>query len=108
MMEVSIHRVSISLPCRIPVMPGTSKTDAPLEDRIEYCATDAWWFVGAIPTCDEHLRVVLRMMGDDYDAFLRDFIEEHPMYEGRIPNETERLPWNERHRYETDIMREAP
>jgi hypothetical protein len=44
--------------CGIPVLPGTSEVDAPLEDRTELCAVDANWLIGAVPTCDHHARVV--------------------------------------------------
>ncbi len=107
-MKVIITRVSLSLPCKIPVLPGTPEADAPLEDRIEYCATDAWWFVGQIPTCDLHLRGVLKLMDDDYDAFMADFLATHPEWDERIPNDSERKPWAERYRYSDDIQREEP
>jgi len=101
----TISRVSLSLPCKIPVLPGTPDTDAPLDVRTERCAVDAFWFVGSVPTCDVHLKVMLKIMGDDFETFVEDFLKEHPQYRGHIPNAWEKKPWYERHRYAEDIVR---
>ncbi len=86
-------RVGLSLPCHVPVLPGTPDVDAPLEERTEKCHIDAWWFVGAVPTCDIHLRVVCEVAGVDF----LDLVAEA----GGL-NETERKPWEKRHRYPQD------
>jgi hypothetical protein len=52
--------------CGIPVLPGTSDWDAPLEDRTELCAIDANWIVGAVPTCDLHVRLICEMVDIDW------------------------------------------
>jgi len=104
-LKIAITRVSLSIPCRIPVLPGTFETDAPLETRTEFCAVDAFWFVGLASTCDVHLRIVMKLMGDDFEVFLEDFLKENPDYRGHIPNAWESKPWYERHRYEQDMVR---
>lgn len=45
-------------PCCVPVLPGTERVDAPLEERTELCAVDANWIVGMAPTCDPHMKAV--------------------------------------------------
>lgn len=93
-----IGRVGLSVPCEVPVVPGTPEVDAPLELRTETCSVNAWWWVGAIPTCDYHLRIALELMGDDYDEVVKDLrAKGYPEVE--IPNETERKPWSKQYRY---------
>lgn len=96
--QVAILRVPVSLPCPVPVLPGTPDTmrdgePIPLEERTERCAVDAFWMVGAQVLCDVHLAVFCEVAGIDFD----DLVEEGG---GR----TERMdrPWHERHRYAQD------
>jgi hypothetical protein len=103
-----VTRVPISLPCVMPVRPGT-EGECDLrepDDRTELCATDAWWMIGAMPICDQHLRVGLREMGDDYEDMLREYRRRHPLPMMGVPNEDERLPWSRRHRYPESIARD--
>jgi len=93
--DAVITRVPISLPCCLPVLPGTPDTDAPIEQRTEKCAVDAWWVIGAVPTCDLHLQKVCEIAGWDYEEILDDFDGGT----GDLPNDTERKPWGEQHRY---------
>jgi len=88
--QIDIARVGLSLPCEVPVLPGTPDVDAPLEKRTEKCHVDAWWIVGLVPTCDVHLRVVAEVAEFDFD----ELVEEA----GGL-NSTEQKPWPERHRY---------
>ncbi|MGI0068226.1 MAG: hypothetical protein ACREB9_07450 [Thermoplasmata archaeon] len=99
----SIARISLSLPCRIKVVPGTPEINAPLAQRTEECRVDAWWFLGSAPVCDLHLRLVCSATGWDYDSIVRDAIASLPP-EARpeIPNQYERKPWSEQHRYAQD------
>ena len=104
--NVYIARVPISLPCQIPVFPGTPNADGPLDQRTECCAVDAFWFVGAAPTCDVHLGIFTKLMWNEtYEEFVEKFIAENPDYKGRIPNAWEKKPWYDRHRYAEDIVR---
>lgn len=89
--DIPIARVGISLPCQVPVVPGSPQTDAPIEQRTETCSTDAWWVFGRASICHLHL-------AEAVGAEARDLLAED-MGEG-IPNEWERLPWHEQHRYE--------
>jgi hypothetical protein len=89
--EFQITRLPISLPCNVPVDPTTGNADLPLEQRSEKCATDAFWMVGAVPTCDSHLRLVCEITEIDYDGIWHEMGEEAPP-----PDAT---PWLERHRY---------
>jgi hypothetical protein len=68
------------------VLPGTGNVEAPIEERTERCATDAWWMIGRAMICTEHLRGVL---SEDFETLTADV---------RL-NESEQKPWNERHRY---------
>lgn len=88
--RLDIGRVGLSLPCCVPVLPGTPDVDAPLEQRTEKCHVDAWWIIGAAPTCDVHLREVAKVADFDFE----ELVEEA----GGL-NETEEKPWSERHRY---------
>lgn len=83
---VPILRVPISLPCQVPVLPGTARTDAPIDERTECCATDAFWMIGRAMICDLHLREIL---GAEYEDTCGD-VEL---------NRSEQGPWEERHRY---------
>lgn len=109
MTEYQITRVNISLPCKVPVLPGTPITDAPLDLRTEYCAVNAWWFVGSIPTCHIHLEKVLEITGDSMLSVIEDLYEKYPdALRGGVPNETERTPWEDQYRYMEDVERELP
>jgi hypothetical protein len=91
--QVNIARVGLSLPCCVPVLPGTSDTDAPLEERTEKCHVDAFWIIGRAPTCDIHLRTVCRAAEWGFD----ELVEEAG---GPWPRES--VPWADRHRYAQD------
>lgn len=82
----TVWRVPISLPCNVPVLPGTPDCSAPIDQRTERCAVDAYWMVGRAMVCDHHIRGALE---DDMLAVLR---EEYPWVE-------EPPPWAEMTRY---------
>lgn len=86
-----IIRVNISLPCTIPVLPGTPDTDAPIEQRTEVCAVDAFWVVGLAHICDHHLA----------QALGEDFAEVTAGHEATYHG----MPWAERHRYDQESTR---
>lgn len=83
--------------CGVPVLPGTSEIDAPLEDRTELCAVDANWLIGAIPTCDHHARVVCEMTEIDWPGVVAEA--------GREMESAER-PWADRQRHSQADARE--
>jgi hypothetical protein len=94
-LEVSFMRLPISLPCPVPVVPGTPDTirdgePIPLQERTERCAVDAFWMIGGQVMCDVHLRVACALLGVDYDELLAEAGGEFRV-EGK--------PWHERHRY---------
>lgn len=93
--EIQFLRLPLSLPCPVPVLPGTSTTmrdgdPIPLDERTEACHVDAFWLIGAQVTCDVHLREACGLMGIDYDELDA---------ESGGPYATEDSPWEERHRY---------
>jgi hypothetical protein len=93
--EVHFARIPISVPCPVPVLPGTPDTmrdgDAiPMEERTERCHVDAFWFIGGQPTCDVHLRVACGLLEVDYDDLCA---------EAGGPFTSEEKPWSERYRY---------
>ena len=88
--DIPVMRIPISLPCNVPVLPGTPDTDAPIEQRTERCAVDAWWMLGQATICTLHLRGVLPDVLAD--------VEADPEFHGY--NATELLPWVQMHRYE--------
>lgn len=86
---ISVMRVPLSLPCQVPVLPGTPSTVEPIEQRTERCAVDAWWMLGRAMVCTLHLR---ELLGDEYESCVGD-----------IPvNATESGPWEQMHRYPQD------
>lgn len=104
---VHIARLPISLPCPVPVFPGTPDTmrdgeAIPMEERTEKCCVDAFWMLGAQITCDVHLRVACELMDIDYEGLL-DEAAEMPGYSKAEMlaawREREAVPWAERHRY---------
>lgn len=103
--QVHFHRIPISLPCPVPVLPGSPDTMTvdgsviPLEQRTEKCGVDAFWFIGAQPTCDVHCRQACELLDIDYDDLLA---------EAGGPADVERKPWNERHRYPQDQILDPP
>jgi len=100
--QVSFLRIPISLPCPVPVLPGTPTTmdeegePIPVAERTEKCAVDAWWMIGAQVTCDVHLREACGLLDLDFDGI----VEEATC--GRGLNMRELQPWGERHRYAQD------
>lgn len=100
--QVQFTRVPISLPCPVPVVPGTPDTmrdgePIPLEERTERCHVDAFWMIGGQLTCDVHLRVACELLGIDYDDLLGEAGGEFS---------TENRPWHERSRYPQDMAQE--
>jgi hypothetical protein len=94
--DPGIMRVSLSLPCTVPVVPGTPDADAPIEERTETCNVDAWWIIGIAHICHRHLREVvgIESMGELIAQLITDD------WLATVPSEQERLPWSEQHRYE--------
>jgi hypothetical protein len=91
---IEIMRIPLSLPCQVPVVPGTGDATAPIEQRTERCAADAWWMVGRAFLCSQHLRLVL---GDDeFNATVAEWI----LHGGAGLADSETKPWAERHRYD--------
>jgi hypothetical protein len=105
--QLRITRIPEPLPCTMPVRPGTEGDCEPREpdDRAEYCATDAWWLLGDLAVCDQHLRYALQVAGDDYEAMLADYRRRWPDAVAEVPNETERQPWCERRRHLDHVSR---
>ena len=96
--DIAISRVGLSLPCTVPVVPGTDNAEAPLEERTECCSVDAWWVVGIAFVCHHHL---LQLFGQEaVDDFIAELKERSPWNEAEIPNARETKPWAEMHRYE--------
>jgi hypothetical protein len=89
--HTSFIRLPISLPCNVPVDPATGNAELPMSLRPEKCATDAFWCIGAVPTCDDHMRVVCRLMDIDYGDLCCDM--------GFEPESPDATPFAERHRY---------
>jgi hypothetical protein len=58
--------------CCVPVVPGTIDTDGPMSERIELCAIDANWMVGAVPTCDLHVRHVCELCEIDWPELVAE------------------------------------
>ena len=86
-----LMRVNVSLPCMVPVVPGTGDARAPLDQRTEVCAVDAFWIIGRAWICDLHAQQVLG------SAFDRAAEGHEALYHG--------MPWAERHRYEQSMAR---
>lgn len=108
MSGVIIMRIPISLPCVVPVRPadGVAAIDGeplPIEERTEKCCRDAFWTFELAPVCDMHLREICPVAGDDYASLIEAFQAENPGYDG--PSATERLPWDEGHRYPQEQAR---
>lgn len=102
--SITFTRLPISLPCRMPVVPGTPDTlrdgdPIPLKERTEACAVDAFWMIGAIPTCDVHARQVCDVLDLDYE----EIREESG---GAMTGEDK--PWGERNRYSQRMAKGGP
>jgi hypothetical protein len=95
-----IARLEVAEACVMPVRPGTEGDCRPGEpdDRTELCATDAWWLLGDLAVCDQHLRYALRVAGDDYEAMLARYRSRFPDVAEGIPTAPEQLPWSQRPR----------
>jgi hypothetical protein len=94
-------RLPISLPCPVPVLPGTPQTmrdgDAiPIEERSEACAVDAFWMLGGQVLCDVHAQEACGLLGIDYADLLDEAGGEF---------DTEAKPWAERFRYPQDRVK---
>lgn len=92
-MSQPIYRVPISLPCTVPVVPGTPDAGAPIGERTETCNVNAWWVIGRAPICHRHLNEGADGAADELAAEMRADGAD-------VPNATERTPWAEQHRYE--------
>jgi len=89
-----ILRVGLSLPCMVPVRPGTPDATGQVgTERTETCRVDAWWVVGRAMMCSHHLREVLG--GERFDEIVSGLESGHVVT--LHPRET--LPWGEQHRY---------
>jgi hypothetical protein len=88
--EFCATRVPISLPCQVPVVPGTGDCTAPIAERTERCAVDAWWMVGKAMMCTLHLRYAMPGVVDEFEA-----LDEWTGF-----NPREELPWEQMHRYD--------
>lgn len=98
-----IARLRDAEACVMPVRPGTEGDCRPSrigdpDDRSELCATDAWWLLGDLAVCDQHLRVALEAAGDNYEAMLARYRSRFPALDGEIPSQAELLPWSQRPR----------
>lgn len=102
--EVQFGRVNVSLPCMVPVVPGTPTTDAPIEERTETCNLNAWWTMGSAFICDYHLRELLDSLDGalgTYDEIVNDLTVQG--WPGPTPpNAMERRPWGEQFRYDQE------
>lgn len=101
----TVLRLGVSLPCHVPVLPGTPDTDAPDEAKTEACAVDAWWNIGgAYPICDLHLRVAFQVLEpDNPDAYAQTVAQMSAQGFGQIPNDHEAAAWATQHRYPHEI-----
>lgn len=93
--ELTFARLPVSLPCPVPVLPGTPVTmrdgePVPIGERTECCAVDAWWMIGLQVACDVHLREACEMLDVDFEGLVEEA--------GGL-NETEQQPWGDRYRY---------
>jgi hypothetical protein len=114
--EVHIARLPISLPCPVPVLPGTPDTmrdgePIPLEERTEACAVDAFWMIGAQVCCDIHFRIALDLLKLDYDDVQEEAagnydIPAEPLLEHWRKEEAK--PWAERFRYPQSSVTQSP
>jgi hypothetical protein len=86
------------VPCSVPVLPGTSRFDAPLEERTELCAVDSHWLVGRAPTCDTHLAAICAMLEWDWAELIAEA--------GRDLEDANR-PWDERERHSQKAAHEC-
>jgi hypothetical protein len=98
--ELDISRLPISLPCPIPVLPNTPRTDADAEAKTDTCRVDAWWMVGFAVICDVHFRQMCELVGEDYDDIVAQLRRDCPEFaDADIPNMTESQPWERMYRY---------
>ncbi len=95
-----IARLEVAEACVMPVRPGTEGDCRPCEpdDRTEVCATDAWWLLGDLAVCDQHLRYALLVAGDSYEEMLARYRSRFPGAAEGIPTQPELLPWSQRPR----------
>lgn len=98
MSEVSISRVNLSLPCTVPVLPGTPITEAAISKRTETCSIDAFWVVGIAPICDLHLAAAF---GEEFYTQALIELEEDGFELGRERGRHS-VPWELRYRYPQD------
>lgn len=83
--------------CCVPIVPGTEgDTAEPIDKRTELCAIDANWIIGAIPTCDVHLRVVADQVGWDWSGLVE---------EAERDLAAANRPWGERERHSQEHTR---
>jgi hypothetical protein len=105
-----ITRLEEAEACVMPVRRGSEGDchPGPLgepDDRSELCATDAWWLLGDLALCDQHLRVALEVAGDSYAAMLARYRSRFPALTEEIPSTAELLPWSQRPRRPERVRR---
>jgi hypothetical protein len=107
---VEFTRLPITSPCPVPVEAETGRTfddegePLPMEDRLELCAVDAAWMIGAQRICGHHLRDLFArgFFEGTYDQLVRDFYgAEYVDY----VLEKDARPWSEWHRYSQEETR---
>lgn len=95
--DIPIMRVPISLPCQVRVVPGTPDAEAPIEERTEFCAVDAWWLIGRASMCTFHLRGA-------FPELATSLLDELAA-EGRHLGPNELGSWEAMHRYDQEDAR---
>ena len=112
---VTINRLPLTLPCPVPVVPGTTGSTLgldgepiPLEERTELCAVDAGWMIGAQIVCDVHLREAWDVGGIGPGTFEDAVAETFAPYGADAVEEAlarSRVPWLDRKRYPQEEAR---
>ena len=105
-----VTRLQAADACVMPVRPGSEGACDPRtpDDRTELCATEAWWLLGDLGLCDQHLRQALAAAGDSYQAMLARYRRRFPELVAGVPFESERLPWSQRPRRLDRVRATAP
>lgn len=106
-LDYRVARLQAAQACVMPVRPGTQGDCTPCrpDDRTELCATPAWWLLGDLALCDQHLRRALHIAGADYAVMLARYRSRFPELVAGVPTEDELLPWSRRPRDPEHIRR---